>query len=466
MFVSSNYGVDNSKECGYSIDQPCKSIRWALDNFYKNNVSNYQLLYPPLTLELDYGDYTGPDNNNINLYQYNITIKSPSPNDNNQNLNINKMVNLIPSTENDTVFSIITNYDDNCESGVTLVGVSVKDVNTRGSLLLVRHNSKVPVPLVYIHLNRVSITDSISPLTSFINVKQLHPMAGSNVMMLIKNCIFGNNRVLQLTTPPAEVTTNQQQPGSLYTPNSIFKLECMVELNIDHCWFFNNRGSSLFNVLGSGIITNSQFLNNTMDSGCITVWSTNLYIDNCTFTGNYAVHAGGALNFFSSFVLGSLNIVQSATIVNSTFVENYSPEKGGTFYVELVKPLTLINNTFLMRKPYDTQQGPLFLCMHSHILSYNNRFLFISSKSTTDLANIYQEMAGPDFHSVIQCYLSEICTFDGQLAEFKLCPEYQQSSELKKMAMFLSLLFIVPIITGLYAHIRHLLDLSKRKKNI
>eukprot|EP01132_Coremiostelium_polycephalum_P012431 gene12431-15181_t len=410
MFVSSNNGVD-SDECGYTITQSCKSIKSALNNFYINNVTDYQTLYPSLTLELDFGDYSGPNNNNISLYQYNITIKSPSQNNNNNN----QIVNLIPEQSNNTIFSIKSNYYDTVDSWVNLNGLSMMNSNSKGVFLVVDHasNGTESIPNLYITIEGITISGSISPINSFIqitNSSASYNGGGNNtyVFITIRDSTFSGNLPYGI----------QNFAPFAFTSSSIMKNQFIqTNFEIDNTIFSQNQGYQILNIFGNVTVTNTKFLNNTSNYGCLGVYANIFIVQESTFIGNNASFWGGAISNERSYFNNYLSKIQQSSVVNSTFIDNYSGDYGGTLYVDTVRTMNITNSTFQLRKDA-SNKGPFLFCVSSNINSVGSTFQYINpNKKNSQISN-------SNMKSVVQCYSDSKyeCQYEGQLADLGLCP--------------------------------------------
>eukprot|EP01132_Coremiostelium_polycephalum_P005879 gene5879-7316_t len=411
MFVSSNSGVD-SIECGYSIDQPCKSIQSALKNFQFYNITEYQSIYPSLVLELDYGVYSGTDNNNIDLYQYNITIKSPSQNNNN-----NQIVNLIPTTSQDS-----NSY-------------------SKGAFLQVDHTSNQKIPNIYINIIGLSITGSIipaNPVEGFIfignSTKNWVGTPNTYVFFNMKNCTFSNNKAAGYVNIFSDI----------YTSFGIMSNHLMTNITIDNSLFTQNSANYIINVYGNATITNTKFLNNTSNYGCLSADFNILLVDGCSFVGNKASYSGGAIQCSAGYFYSTLTKYESAIVSNSQFIENSANGRGGTFDIEVVKTFWINNCIIQTQEMTILDKGPLIFCSQSNITSINSTY-----QSQTN-SEPYQDISNSEMKSLIECLDDEdyLCTFGGQLnsQDLDLCKSVSPTKPRFDLLFIIFVLVLVPLI--------------------
>jgi hypothetical protein len=181
-----------------------------------------------------------------------------------------------------------------------------------------------------------------------------------------------NNLIIQGSSPSFKVTLNANNNGSIFQTsegsyNITFKninfyngnsttekgaaINAKNTINVENCTFTNNKGASgaaiyLNTTASNSIIIDSTFNNNNArynntnseypEGGAIDSHASNTLIQNCSFTGNSAIHDAGAVSFARS---------SNNTIINSTFTNNNAVNNGGAISIRLSE-LTIINSTF------------------------------------------------------------------------------------------------------------------------
>eukprot|EP01132_Coremiostelium_polycephalum_P008374 gene8374-10288_t len=418
MYVSPDYGV-NSKNCGYTQNQSCRSIKFALNNFKNNNVTNYQIQYPSLTLELDLGDYTGPDNNEINLYQYDITIK-PTTTDN------NKFVNLHPVDENSTIFHINTLPNDRIPTNVILSNLHMD--YTKGAFLISNHTSQLPSP-ISLQLNGISISGSVPSfdgLLVFFNTTKKNNFYPTNFNLTVSFCTFFNN------------TSEWWYPSkySILEPKSKAVFTSLLDFNqlvIESTTFSQNTAFTIANIYGYAQIINSQFLNNTCAYGTIIFGEVGTIIGS-TFLGNNATVSGGALVVNSQQYTNpnNLTIPNGVLIESSSFISNYAMMKGGTFSLSWAT-LNITSSTIEIRDKYKSG---------SELVQCYNSVLNMTSTQLNYLD--HTKIPNSELNSVILCDSEDVCKFYGQLSNDNIC--IRKKDDIGRTIVYIVFVyFIIPI---------------------
>jgi gliding motility-associated-like protein len=168
----------------------------------------------------------------------------------------------------------------------------------------------------------------------------------------IENCSFQNNKIIV-----SNGSVSNAAALNVRIADRVKVLNCRFENNstpysaaaiylwgednlVDKCIFIGNtakgRGAAINMNAGKAKILNSKFDNNQSeeDGGAINTFNDEMYISNCTFSGNSATR-GGAI----------YNISTNLSVVSSLFNGNTASQIGGAIYTQ--DNLSLVNSTLV-----------------------------------------------------------------------------------------------------------------------
>ncbi|MGB7969568.1 MAG: right-handed parallel beta-helix repeat-containing protein, partial [Methanobacterium sp.] len=186
----------------------------------------------------------------------------------------------------------------------------------------------------------------------------------NNKILNVNNCLFTNN-----TTPGAfeigygsgsAILNNAgctlAVTKSTFSGNTAGSYAAIFQLGsgtITNCNFINNTSGEGSSVYTSGIAANSQVTNCTFTDnqaisgagGALSEYHSNSNVVNCTFTGNSALKGGGAI--YNDGQDTSASVQSSITVSGSTFINNKAGSNyGGGAIMTYAGPMTVSNSTF------------------------------------------------------------------------------------------------------------------------
>lgn len=216
-----------------------------------------------------------------------------------------------------------------CTQPASAVGLTVTNTNDSGPGSLRQAITEAHGATIYFDPSLKGSTITLLSELS-INDKTLTIDGGDNAITISGN---GTSRVLKVILSGEKTITLKNLTvtgGSADQGAGLFASGDMNNLNLVNCTFHGNTAADA--------------------GGAIFTWSINLNITSCTFSSNSAANTGGAIN---------LTIGVSPTITNCTFSGNSAPNAGGAIYLLSTNP-SIANCTF-SNNSANTNRGAIWL---------------------------------------------------------------------------------------------------------
>ena len=289
--------------------------------------------------------------------------------------------------------------------------VSIGHINMNGSSFI---KNTVNTEGAAIYASTVNITDSV------FSWNVVHGSGGAIFLSAtvksssIDNTLFESNKATQeyggaISTKAILLVTNSQFDGNVAYGSAA--IDNSGNLTVIDCIFVKNnatdRDAGAVSNLGNAQIINSTFIDNVAfrNGGAIKNQGYNLTVENCGFTGNAANgddsgSYGGAIYAWMA----------DTYVFNSTFKNNYAPDKGGAIYASQgnVGEATLVgyfcdflNNT--------AQFGGALLIETPDGKFTNSAFVnsSVCSNYDFDINSNWWGESSPDWSEVLQGYIAE-----------------------------------------------------------